>query len=166
MGVKIIVDGYNLLFRMGSFQGSNLEESRNSLLDMLSAYAKARRQSLIVVLDGQQVGDDRVSYRKGVTAIYTVPPETADDRIVKLSFSMREKALVVTSDGGLASRILPSRCGHVTVEEFLPKLEEAYYMSVKGCGMEEDEGKEKDKKGPSRKPSKKARRKKRYLDKL
>ncbi len=164
--IRIIIDGYNLLFRMGSYGGETLEENRDSLLDMLSEYAVAKKRSLIVVFDGQKVGRERIVGRKGVRALFTDPPENADDRIVKLAHSLREKALVVTSDSGIMSRVAPANCGTLTVEEFLPKVEMAFSFSIKG-EIEEDERRGKrEKKGPSRRSSKKARKKKRYLDKL
>ncbi len=164
--IRIIIDGYNLLFRMGSYGGGSLEDNRDGLMDMLSEYAVAKKKSLIVVFDGQKVARERIAGRKGVRAFFTDPPESADDRIVKLARSLREKALVVTSDSGIVSRIAPLNCGTATVEEFLPKIEEAFAYSLKGEIADDERSEKREKKGPSRRSSKKARKKKRYLDKL
>lgn len=165
--MKLVIDGYNLLFQLGLLSSKDLEEAREILLDMLSEYGKAKKRSILVVFDGKKVAPGGGPARKWVRTIFTTPPETADDRIVKMAQVMREQAMVVSGDRGVILRIMPFNCPHAEVNDFVGKMEQARYLSSKGLqeGGPEEKVK-KPKKGSARKLPKKKRKQKRYLDKL
>lgn len=165
--MKLVIDGYNLLFHLGLLQGGDLEEARDMLLDMLSDYGKIKKRSILVVFDGGRTMPSGSAARKWVRQTFTAPSESADDRIEKLCEKMRESAFVVTSDAGLISRISPFNSPHVRVEDFIGIMEQARYLSEKGLQEGEDEGRvQKPKKGTARRLPKKKRKQKRDLNKL
>ncbi|NIO16354.1 MAG: hypothetical protein GTN70_05070 [Deltaproteobacteria bacterium] len=165
--MKLVVDGYNLLFHLGLSRGENLEEAREELLAMLSEYGKLKKLSILVVFDGKRGTPGGAVAKKWVKAVFTSPPESADDRIARLAKSLREGAFVVTSDAGLIARITPFNSTYVRVDEFAGKVEQAHYFSTKGVPEEEEVGKEKKPtKGASRRLPKKKRMQKRNLEKL
>ncbi len=166
-GMKLVVDGYNLLFHLGFSGEENLEEAREELLAKLSEYGKLKKLSILVVFDGKRGTPGGAVAKKWVKAVFTSPPESADDRIARLAKSLREGAFVVTSDAGLIARIPPFNSTYVRVDEFAGKVEQAHYCSTKGVREDEEEARErKPTKGVSRRLSKKKRRQKRNLDKL
>lgn len=165
--MKLVIDGYNLLFHLGLLQGGDLEEARDMLLDMLSDYGKIKKRSILVVFDGRGTLPGGSAARKWVRPVFTSPSESADDRIAKLCAKMRESAFVVTSDAGLISRISSFNSPHVRVEDFIGKMERARYLSEKGLQEDGDEGRvQKPKKGTARRLPKKKRKQKRDLSKL
>lgn len=165
--MKLIVDGYNMIFSLALLQDGDLEEAREKLLDMLSDYGRVKKHSIIVVFDGQKARSTGHATKKWVQAIYTSPPESADDRIAKLAEKMREAAFIVTSDNGLISRVSRFNSPFVKVDDFIGKLEQTHYLSIKGLEEgEETERMKKPKKGASHRLPKKIRKQKRNLDKL
>lgn len=164
--MKLIVDGYNLLFRLGLTRGEDLEGAREVLLEMLSDYGIRKKHSILAVFDGQKFSAGGTLAKKSVRAIYTSSPESADDRIAKLAEQMREGVLVVTGDNELISRVSRFNTPFVNVDEFIEKLQQAHCLSFKGTEDGEGEGERAPKKGNPRRLSKKKRKQRRYKDRL
>lgn len=119
----MIVDGYNILGRISETSlgdVKNLEEMRGRLIDMLAEYQSFAGEAVILVFDAHQTSDpERDMVRSGVRIIFTSYQETADDRIERLVYELRDttpEIAVATSDyaeqqvifGGGALRISAS----------------------------------------------------------
>ena len=71
--------------RINGFKGSNLEEARNRLLELMAEYKAAMGWRVIVVFDAYHVSGVEKSYvQNAVEVIFTRKNETADERIEKL----------------------------------------------------------------------------------
>ena len=132
--MKILVDGYNLLYRI--FQKDPMalqEEEREYLVDMLNAYKKIKAHKITIVFDGRS--HEKINTR-GLTVIFTKESESADDYIKKF-VRQNSGTVVVTSDNDILSFV--KNCGAVGIksEEFYSKIEEAFYYELKG--FREDE---------------------------
>ncbi|QSO47972.1 NYN domain-containing protein [Alicyclobacillus mengziensis] len=101
----LIVDGYNILGRISETtlgDLKNLEEMRGRLIDMLAEYQSFAGETVILVFDAHQTsGPERDIVRSGVRVIFTSYQETADDRIERLVYELRDttpEITVATSD--------------------------------------------------------------------
>ncbi|MFW6137673.1 MAG: NYN domain-containing protein [Spirochaetota bacterium] len=97
-----IIDGYNVIFsRAFSERRSNsIEHSRDYLIKLLNSYASTKKIRMTVVWDGKE-GPGLP--RKGggrVKCIYTRYPRTADEKIINMVESLRNRAgvIVVSND--------------------------------------------------------------------
>lgn len=102
----IIVDGYNLLFLVGS-PGGDLQSQRNVLIDSLASFSTALNLNIILVFDSQfQKGESTLADQGNLRIIYTNQGETADDHIITLIHSIKNPntTTVVTSDKRLACK--------------------------------------------------------------
>jgi predicted RNA-binding protein with PIN domain len=104
-GACLIVDGYNVIARAAGrplAKVENLEEARQNLLAALSEYAAYTGQQVIVVFDAHRAaGAGGVQEEAGVTVIFTMQHETADDRIERLVYELKDdydNITVATSD--------------------------------------------------------------------
>ncbi|MFN0086491.1 MAG: NYN domain-containing protein [Blastocatellia bacterium] len=102
-----LIDGNNV---MGGRVGwhRDKEGARLRLIRELAALARARRMRLTVVFDGapDSAFPDGSSHR-GVRILYARKGSDADTRIIEIVEAERNRKnlVVVTSDGGLASRV-------------------------------------------------------------
>ncbi|RMG57657.1 MAG: hypothetical protein D6713_09250 [Deltaproteobacteria bacterium] len=156
----LIVDGYNLAHRL--YGNMDLEEMRETLLEMISLYGSRKRRRVTVVFDGSSMAPTGKESRKWVSVLYSRPPEKADDLIARLASERGEGAVIVTSDRGLAARVEQKGAHVVTCEEYARILDRCFYEEMKG--EEEERERKREKKGPSRRPPRKERMKKKILD--
>jgi predicted RNA-binding protein with PIN domain len=176
MAVHVLIDGYNLIRRSATLRAEDeiaLSLGRESLLERLRRYKRARRHRITVIFDGANpLRPEDSGYRqKGIRVIYSGGGENADAVIKRICRADGENLVVVTSDRELAGYV--ESCGATTIDsaEFEAAMEMALYLESKG-GEEEDELGEwpqnsgTRKKGPSRRPSKKERRQRQRLSKL
>jgi predicted RNA-binding protein with PIN domain len=168
MALHIIIDGYNLIRRSDSFSDldqRDIQMGREALIDSLAAYKRLKGHRITVVFDGIDAPGfspqkDRV---KGIDIRFSRRGEPADAVIKRMAKTLREKALVVTSDREIADYANIKGAVSVGSAEFEEKLAMASYMDAKGTDeIVEDAGwtPTTKKKGPRRKLSKRARRKK------
>ena len=175
MSLHVIVDGYNLIRQSPSLSrldARDLQEGREALIHMLTAYRRARGHRVTVVFDGTQAPmfsrrRDRIG---GVGVVFSRQGETADAVIARMAEREREKAMVISSDRQVA--LAASACGSGNISS--PAFEERLMMAI---AMEAPSGEEDDapvrqprqktrKKGPSRRLPKKIRQQRRRATKL
>jgi predicted RNA-binding protein with PIN domain len=174
MSLHIVIDGYNLIRQSGTFSGldqTDIQVGREALIDSLASYKRLKGHKITVVFDGinapaLSAQKDRI---KGIDVRFSRPGELADQVIKRMANRLREKALVVTSDREVADYALSKGAVSISSPEFENKLAMASYLDVKGSDeVVEDSGwiPTTKKKGPRRRLSKRARRKKVKMRKL
>lgn len=161
MGVHLIIDGYNLLY--GCFVQDNctsMEHGREELIARLQEYAVIKRFKLTVVFDGWENGSlsEYEEDRKNIRIIYSRLGETADDYISKMAKAETDKAIVVTSDNGLADRVKNTGVSVVKCQCFMDRVDSSLHEKCEGCQtLEKDVVFNTRKKGPSKRLSRRKR---------
>lgn len=139
----LIIDGYNLLFaweELASLAERDMDRARRRLISQLATYATAKKVSLTLVFDSKAQLCQETSPTSGrIKVVYSSPPETADDLIVRLV----EKALppgaltVVSSDHQVATRARQRGAKAISCSEFLRRLEKFRVPSTSSGQAEE-----------------------------
>lgn len=174
MALHIIIDGYNFIRQSKAFSGldqMDIQVGREALVESLAAYKRLKGHRITVVFDGIDapafsMHKDRV---KGIEILFSRSGELADAVIKRMAKRLREKALVVTSDREVADYAGAEGAVSVSSPEFEDKLAMAAYFDAKGAvEIVEDAGWEPTtkKKGPRKRLSKRARKKKIKMRKL
>ena len=107
MGLHLIIDGYNLIRQSAALarvDHRDITAGRDALLRRLAAYRRLKPHRVTVVFDGAGAPEatperDQVM---GVRVVFSRHGENADAVIARMARQEGEKALVVTSDRGLA----------------------------------------------------------------
>ncbi|GLG02578.1 hypothetical protein Alches_26190 [Alicyclobacillus hesperidum subsp. aegles] len=101
----LIVDGYNVIARRAGralAQIVDLEQARRDMEDLLSQYRAIYDEDVVLVYDAhQREGLGALEERSGIRIVYTDTGETADARIERLVYDMRDdyrEITVATSD--------------------------------------------------------------------
>ena len=163
--MHIIIDGYNLIRQsdsLGRFESFSLQSGRNELIRKVSLYKKSRGHRITIVFDGW-ASDPLMEERDregGIDIIYSRKGEKADEVIKRMAKKGEEEVVVVTSDRNIADSI--SRNGGVAISspEFETKLERASENDVAPSDSDDPDSSISlgtQKKGPSRRISKKQR---------
>ena len=171
--MHLIIDGYNLLHvghSLASMTAFELEGKRDRLIEQLSSYRHAKPCDITVVFDGWQGGwvTERKDRRRGIDVIFSRLGERADEVVKRLAKQKGAGAVVVTSDREIATYAERLAVAVIPSEAFREKLERSVSQGLKGStrdGEEETRPGEK-KKGPSRRLSKKEKRRQAALKKL
>jgi len=123
---EILIDGYNLIRQSERLAAQErrggLETGRNALIQTLAAYRAATGDRVTVVFDG----DDGIGFvsgasrQQGIEVIFSRPPKSADDLIVKrIRRKHGKKAmLVVSSDSAIRQEARRHRIREMQAEEF------------------------------------------------
>ena len=174
MSVHIVIDGYNLIRQSPTFSvidRRSLEEGRDVLLECLASYKKVKRHPITVVFDGTGADThmEQSTRWKGIRILFSRPGELADTVIKRIAARERERAIVVTSDREIAD--FAARHGAASIDsiEFENKINMATHTDPDLMGFsEEEEGwtPTTRKKGPSRRSSKRDRKKRTKTRKL
>lgn len=159
MPVHLLIDGYNLLNRMG-LDSRDFESARNALLDQLSLYKRERGSRITVVFDAyRSFSLDRTKENhKGIEVIFSRQNETADD-VIREKIRTRQTGLVVVSSD---RAIIDEAKGHGVTFLTADRLEDM--MAAPDSTMEESPRQEK--RGNPRKLPKSLRRAKRTIGKI
>jgi uncharacterized protein len=91
VGRDILVDGYNVIKRDGSFQAlsaKSLADARQLLVNQLASKYRHTPHQVIVVFDGDGVREQSIQDRR-VRIMYSRAGETADSVIARLAASAR-----------------------------------------------------------------------------
>ena len=111
-----LVDGYNVTHSDPATSSLAIEEQRGTLVARLRTRGAdlLGRGRIVVVFDG---AESTVSPSTGTTPVRVqfARGQTADDLIVKLAEETEGPVCVVTSDGGLASRLKGALSGRVEI---------------------------------------------------
>lgn len=123
MPIHLIIDGYNLLGRVGGLSG-DIQTARESLLQALAAYRHRKNHPITVVFDGWQHGQpvEGREHRTGVEVLYSKKGERADQVIQRLAMEYGADCAVVSSDREVARSARVSGALVLSAEEFAMKL--------------------------------------------
>jgi len=169
--MELIIDGYNLIRQSAVFkraEAESLEAGRDILVAYLEAYRKIKKHKITVVFDGEKSFHLSIQREKikGITVVYSGLGEKADD-VIKRMLLHKQDVIVVSSDREIMEFAERHRATAISAQEFLPRLEMAFYCDLKG---EEETVVPSTiapvKKGPARRLSKRKRKKQKVLKKL
>ena len=107
MALHLIVDGYNLIHASMSLHqlaDTDLEQSRDELLKLLSEYKQHKKHRITVVFDGWIAGStsEQTHHFTGIRVLFSKKGEQADHVILRLVQQQKERAVVVSSDREVA----------------------------------------------------------------
>lgn len=177
--MEVLIDGYNLLNALPVLKRSSVseEKKREYLIKILDSYQRLKGHQIILCFDAYRGFSlfDMIDDSLGIRIIYTAKGRTCDDYIkefVEEKHRKRrlypEKFLVVTSDREIIDYVQRFSIEAVSSKEFSGLLE----MSAKIKRREEAEDdfkpweKTTKKKGPSKRLSKRERKRRNLLNKL
>ncbi len=170
--MHLIIDGYNLLHSSRTLVRLNsieLQWERERLIQRLSLYHQAKSAEIIVVFDGWQGGwnTEKKEKRKGIELIFSRVGEKADEVIKRLIREKGSGAVVVTSDREISKYADKLSVPVIPSDQFQEKLESRHDVFKRDVWKDEEEEEAGGiKKGPSRRLSKKEKRKLTALKKL
>lgn len=124
LGVVWLVDGYNVIRRDPELTGidrRNLEEGRAALLRAIARVARDSPDVFVVIFDGVRSKSSGVSEGR-VRALFSRPPERADDVLVRMARDRGVGATVVTSDRAVQTAARRARSAVVSADAFLDRL--------------------------------------------
>lgn len=131
----LLVDGYNILglFANGALRNiTDLEAKRNQLVDMLAEYQSFTGEAVVLVFDAHQtVEQEKDEVVGGVRVIFTAYQETADDRIERLVYELRDttkQITVATSDSAEQQVIFGGGALRISAAGLIERLKEAKRM--------------------------------------
>ncbi len=152
MPIHLIIDGYNVLGRVGGLSGP-IEPARESMLQALAEYQQRKLHPITIVFDGWKQRDpsERREHRAGVLVVYSRRGERADQVIQRLAREYGADAAVVTSDREVARSAQASGAFVMGAQEFALKL---WPVPERG-GLDHKELEGKDEDAPPRDPKKK-----------
>lgn len=175
--MRWLVDGYNVIRRdpdLRAREAESLGAGRAALLARLMPRARAGRDEFVVVFDGARVtGGARPGERLRV--VFSRPPATADDELVRLARQGGAGVVLVTSDRRVQDAGRRAGATVVESEAFLASLAGASgaRAATPGSGPappdakdEDDDEPPRDKRGNPRRLSRRARAARRALRRL
>ena len=163
--MRWVIDGYNVIRRdpaLRSREAESLEAGRQALVRFVAGLARRGGDDFTIVFDGARRGGAPPAAGR-VSVVFSRPPETADDVVIRLAARWREGAVVVTSDRTIQHAAQRARCAVVGADEFLSRATPA---PRGGVVEDDDEERPAAKRGNPRRPSKKARAAARALRRL
>jgi predicted RNA-binding protein with PIN domain len=159
-----LIDGYNVIRRDADLHGretQSLESGRTALLALLARLAARVSDNFTVVFDGARRSGGAPSAGR-VQIIFSRPPETADDALRRLATTLREGAIVVSSDRAVQNSARRAGAVAVRVEAFV----KAAIGPVENGDDSDDDPAARPHGGPSHRPSREARDAARVLRRL
>jgi len=122
--VRWLIDGYNVIRRepdLRAREAESLEAGRRALLHLLARAQRDPRDEFTVVFDGARVAGGAPSHGR-IRTIFSRPPHTADDELMRLARQWRSGAIVVTSDRRIQDAARRAGAAALTAEQFLEAL--------------------------------------------
>ena len=169
--MRWLIDGYNLIRRDPDLRDreiESLEAGRRALLHLLARAYRDPRDEFTVVFDGARVAGGAPPPGGRIRAIFSRPPLTADDELMRLARQWKSGAVVVSSDRKIQDAARRSGSAVLTAEQFLEGL--TFHEDPAAEGLKDlaatDAEPVRDKRGNPRRLSKKARRARRALGRL
>jgi len=168
--MRWLIDGYNLSRRDPDLldrEAESLEAGRRALLHLLARAYRDPRDEFTVVFDGARVTGWAPPAGQ-IRAIFSRPPLTADDELMRLARQWKSGAVVVSSDRKIQDAARRSGSAVLSADQFLEGLTFREDPAVKGLKdvAVTDAEPVRDKRGNPRRLSKKARRAGRALGRL
>jgi predicted RNA-binding protein with PIN domain len=162
--VHWLIDGYNVIRRdpdLRAREAESLEAGRTALLAMVARVARDLPDAFTVVFDGARRTGGAASHGQ-VQVVFSRPPASADDELRRLAGSLREGAIVVSSDRAVQDAARRAGAVALGADAFLDAVETGSPEVEDDSDDEEDEPR----RGPSHKLSRAARAAERALRRL
>jgi predicted RNA-binding protein with PIN domain len=156
--MRWLIDGYNVIRRdpeLHAQESRSLEAGRAALLRLLARVAARVSDDFTVVFDGARRTGGGAASPGRVRVVFSQPPETADDVLRRQAASLREGAVVVTSDRAVQDSARRTGAVAVSAEAFVDAATAPDETAADDDG--EDEEAAAPRRGPSRRPSREAR---------
>jgi predicted RNA-binding protein with PIN domain len=170
--MRWLVDGYNVVRRdpdLRAREAESLEAGRRALLHLLARARRAPQDEFTVVFDGARLSGGAPTGTGRIRVVFSRPPATADDELMRLARLLRNGAVVVSSDRKVQDAARRAGSAVLTAEQFL----EALSVPETSSGDEPPDIKDdseaeppREKRGNPRRLSKKARKAQRALGRL
>src|SRR5437879_5309718 len=163
-----LIDGYNVIRRdpeLRAREAESLEAGRRALLHLLARAHRGPRDEFTVVFDGARVSGGAPAEGR-IRVIFSRPPLTADDELMRLARQRKSGAVVVSSDRKIQDAARRAGSAVLTAEQFLEALEVPESSSAPDIKDDSDGEPVRAKRGNPRRPSKKARKAQRALGRL
>jgi predicted RNA-binding protein with PIN domain len=119
--VRWLIDGYNVIRRepdLRAHEAESLEAGRRALLHLLARAHRNPRDEFTVVFDGARVAGGAPSDGR-IRTIFSRPPHTADDELIRLARQWQSGAVVVSSDRRIQDAARRAGAAALTAEQFL-----------------------------------------------
>jgi predicted RNA-binding protein with PIN domain len=162
--MRWVVDGYNVIRRdpeLSAREAEGLEAGRAALLQRLARLAARVSDPFTVVFDGARPTGGGPRGGK-VQVVFSRPPETADDVLRRLATTLREGAVVVSSDRAVQHAARRAGAVAVGADAFL----RATSREAPGEDTEDDDPAPAERRGPSHRLSREERDTRRVLRRL
>ena len=162
--MRWLIDGYNVIRRdpeLQAHEAASLEAGRAALVMLLARVASRVSDNFTIVFDGARRTGGAPSPGR-VQVMFSRPPETADDVLRRLAGTLREGAVVVSSDRAVQDSVRRGGSVAVSAEAFI----EAATGPTEVDEDAEDDRPARPRGGPSRRPSREVRDAARVLRRL
>ena len=167
--MRWLIDGYNVIRRdpdLRAHETESLEAGRTALLRLLARAHRDARDEFTVVFDGARVQGGAPSHGR-IRVVFSRPPFTADDELMRLGRQHGAGAVIVTSDRKVQDAARRAGCPVLTAEEFLSGLSgDSEPHRIQPATKDEGNDRPRDKRGNPRRLSKRARATARALRRL
>ena len=165
--MRWLIDGYNVIRRDAELRDrehASLEAGRAALLALVGRVASRVSDNFTIVFDGaRRDGGGAAPGRGRVEVVFSRPPESADDTLRRLAASLREGAVVVSSDRAVQDAARRAHAVAVSAEQFVSAIDGP---TVNELDDDDDDGGPASRGGPHRRPSREARDAARVLRRL
>lgn len=165
--MRWLIDGYNVIRRDPELHGreqESLQAGRTALVHLVAQKARESRDDFTVVFDGARVTGGAPTGGR-VQVLFSRPPRTADDELMRLARQHGAGTAVVTSDRRIQDAARRAGCAVVTAEQFRNRLSAEPEPGPETKDQDEEDP-PREKRGNPRKLSKEARAAQRALRRL
>jgi predicted RNA-binding protein with PIN domain len=166
--MRWLIDGYNVIRRdpeLKACEAESLEAGRRALLHLIARARRAPQDEFTIVFDGARLSGGTPTAGR-IRVVFSRPPLTADDELMRLARQLRSGAVVVSSDRKIQDAARRAGSAVLTAEQFLEALDVPERSPAADSKDDSDAGPAREKRGNPRRLSKKARRAQRALGRL
>jgi predicted RNA-binding protein with PIN domain len=122
--MRWLIDGYNVIRRDPDLRGresESLEAGRRALVHLLARAHREPRDEFTVVFDGARVPGSPPSAGR-IRVVFSRPPMTADDELIRLARQWKSGAIVVSSDRKIQDAARRAGAAALSADQFLEAL--------------------------------------------
>jgi len=169
--MRWLVDGYNVIRRspeLKAREAESLEGGRRALLHLIARARRALQDEFTIVFDGARLSGGTPPVAGRIRVVFSRPPLTADDDLMRLARQLRNGAIVVSSDRKVQDAARRAGSAVLTAEQFLEALDVPETPGADRPDMKDASEDEpaREKRGNPRRLSRKARQARRALGRL
>ena len=124
--MRWLVDGYNVIRRspeLKAREAESLEGGRRALLHLIARARRALQDEFTIVFDGARLSGGTPPVAGRIRVVFSRPPLTADDDLMRLARQLRNGAIVVSSDRKVQDAARRAGSAVLTAEQFLEALD-------------------------------------------